>query len=128
MSSQIIFERSSLSQIKGFKDLNLFDEFIQTALDKYNYTNDIPKLDETAEKFRDYIINDESLIPDLIIYNKTFNKNECYFDYYEYGFNKYPRKKFVLKTDKNKAQKTDNIKDNNIQKEKTNEKIEKFNY
>ena len=56
--SRIIFERSSLAQIKGFKDLNSFDDFIQKALDKYNYTNIIPKLDETAVKFSDLILNE----------------------------------------------------------------------
>ena len=76
MSNQMIFERSSLSKIKGFKNLDSFDEFIQKALDKYNFTNSTPKLDESAEKFHDYIINEESLIPDLIIYNKTFNKKQ----------------------------------------------------
>ena len=123
MSNKIIFERSSLSQIKGFKDLNAFDDFIQSSLDKFYFTEVIPKLDETAEKFHDYIINDESLRPDLIIYNKTFNKNNCYYDYYDYGFNKYPRKKFTLKADNNKSKNNDDtIKDNNEEnKENKNE-------
>ena len=128
MSNQNIFERSSLSQIKGFKDLNLFDDFIQSSLDKYDFIDDIPKLDETAEKFREYIINEESLIPDLIIYNKAFNKNECYYEYYDYGYNKYPRKKFTLKAEKNKSKILDEIvKDNNEQNEQSqniNEKTE----
>ena len=76
--NEITFERSSQSKIKGFKDLNLFDSFIQTALDKYYFTQEIPKLDESGEKFHDYILNEESQIPDLIIYNKPFNKNDCY--------------------------------------------------
>ena len=111
MSNQVIFERSSLSKITGFKDLNLFDDFIQKALDKYEFTDIIPKLDETSEKFHDYIINDESAIPDLIIYNKTFNKNECFLEYYDYGFNKYPRKKFILKANKENKEKTQNNND-----------------
>ena len=68
--------KKTLSKIKGFKDLNLFDYFIQTALDKFNFTSEIPKLDESAEKFHDYILNEESQIQDLIIYNILFkNKN-----------------------------------------------------
>ena len=124
----MIFERSSLSKIKGFKDLDSFDDFIQKALDKYNFTNSTPKLDESSEKFHDYIINEESLIPDLIIYNKTFNKNECYFEYYDYGFNKYPRKKFVLnakkeeeETNKNKETKNKNEEENILEKDKKEE-------
>ena len=118
MSNQLIFERSSLSKLKGFSDLNSFDEYIQNALNKYYSTKSIPKLDETAEKFHDYIINDDSLIPDLIIYNKPFNKNECYYEYYSYGFNKYPRKKFILNENKdiNNNSNIENI--NNIQNEK----------
>ena len=111
MSSQMAFERSSLSKIKGFKDLNKFDEFIQKALDKYDFTNKIPKLDESSEKFHDLILNEESLIPDLIIYNKTFNKNECYLEYYDYGFNKYPRQKFNLKAKKEKEELVKNKKE-----------------
>lgn len=131
MSKHINFERSSLSQIKGFKDLNLFDEMIQNSLDKYSYTNVLPKLDETSEKFHDYIINEESLIPDLIIYNKTFNKNECYYEYYDYGFNKYPRKKFVLKATKDNIQDNNNTNNentvNNDEQKTSNEILEKTN-
>ena len=123
-TNKISFERSSLSQIKGFKDLNLFDDFIQTALDKFSITQEIPKLDESVEKFQDYILNEESQIPDLIIYNKPFNKNECFSGYYNYGFNKYPRKKFVLKNkDKNKnVEKKEEENKNNQNKELKNEK------
>ena len=114
-----IFERSSFSKIKGFKDLNLFDDFIQTALDKFNFTSEIPKLDESAEKFHDYILNEESQIPDLIIYNKPFNKNDCYAGYYNFGFNKYPRKSFVLKAQENKNK---NIKEEKEEKDDNNNK------
>ena len=122
-----IFERSSFSKIKGFKDLNLFDDFIQTALDKFNFTSEIPKLDESAEKFHDYILNEESQIPDLIIYNKPFNKNDCYAGYYNFGFNKYPRKSFVLKAQENKnknIKEEKEEKDDNNNKEKEEIKIE----
>ena len=127
-SDKTFFERGSLSNIKGFKDLNLFDDFIQTALDKYSYTQEIPKLDESAVKFQDYILNEESQIPDLIIYNKPFNKNECFSGYYNHGFNKYPRKKFVLNakenSDKNKIEKNDIEKQNEeIKIEKESEEI-----
>ena len=120
-SDKTFFERGSLSNIKGFKDLNLFDDFIQTALDKYSYTQEIPKLDESAVKFQDYILNEESQIPDLIIYNKPFNKNECFSGYYNHGFNKYPRKKFVL----NAKDKKENENNENIEKQNEETKIEK---
>ena len=122
--NEIIFERSSQSKIKGFKDLNLFDDFIQNALDKFNYTSEIPKLDESAEKFHDYILNEKSTIPDLIIYNKTFNKNDCYSGYYNFGFNKFPRKKFVLNAQQNTENKENKEIDhkNNEEENKNEEK------
>ena len=118
--NKISFERSALSKIKGFKDLNLFDDFIQTALDKFNFSPDIPKLDESAEKFHDYILDQEPQIPDLIIYNKTFNKNECFSGYYT-GFNKYPRKKFVLNA---KERKEKNHKEENDINQKDKQELE----
>ena len=114
-TNKINFERSSQSNIKGFKDLDLFDDFIQSALDKYNFTPEIPKLDESAEKFHDYILNEESQIPDLIIYNKTFNKNDCFSGKFYFGFNKFPRKKFVLNAQNGKKDE-----ENNNLEEKTN--------
>ena len=120
--NEITFERSSQSKIKGFKDLNLFDSFIQTALDKYYFTQEIPKLDESGEKFHDYILNEESQIPDLIIYNKPFNKNDCYSGYYNFGFNKFPRTKFTLKAQKNEENKKEskmNNTDNNPNNKET---------
>ena len=118
-TNKINFERSSQSNIKGFKDLDLFDDFIQSALDKYNFTPEIPKLDESAEKFHDYILNEESQIPDLIIYNKTFNKNDCFSGKFYFGFNKFPRKKFVLN-----AQNSKKDRENNNLEEKTNNNTE----
>ena len=121
--NEITFERSSQSKIKGFKDLNLFDSFIQTALDKYYFTQEIPKLDESGEKFHEYILNEESQIPDLIIYNKPFNKNDCYSGYYNFGFNKFPRTKFTLKAQKNEENKEDS-KINNTNNNPNNEEAQ----
>ena len=120
-----IFDRSTLSNIKGFKDLNLFDDFIQSALDKYNYTSELPKLDETAEKFHDFILDDTSQIPDLIIYNQIFNKNKCFAGYYNsYGFNKFPRKQFVLKAEE-KKENNEHKENNNINDDKEIENKDK---
>ena len=58
------------------------DTFIQNCLNKYKplehpdpslYTN-------TAENEKDLIISKKSTIPDLVIWNKTFNKNDCFVD------------------------------------------------
>ena len=74
-----------------------FDLFIQSCLDKYFYVEPWKKLyDRTGRLHRD-IISDKSTIPDLIIYNKSFNKSDCF---YESNFNsyvKFPRMRFILR-------------------------------
>ena len=81
-------------RFKKFKDLDLF---IQNTLDKYFYVNPWKKLYERTGKFHRDIISDKSTIPDLIIYNKTFNKCDCFLESNENSFIKFPRKRFILR-------------------------------
>ena len=79
------------------EDLKNFDKFIQKSLDKYidvELWEDLYK--NTGENHKD-IISDKSTIPDLVIYNKKFNKLNCF--YYENNKKQYitfPRKRFKL--------------------------------
>ena len=57
-----------------------FDLFIQSCLDKYFYAEPWKKLYERTGKLHRDIISDKSTIPDLIIYNKTFNKSDCFIE------------------------------------------------
>ena len=82
---------------KGFKDLTAFDKFIQSTLDKFTFVDPSEDLYKAVGVYSKYIISNKSTIPDLIIYNKTFNKNDCFETYIGKGFNKFPRVRFILK-------------------------------
>ena len=80
------------------EDLKKFDEFIQESLNKYFYVEAWDKLYSITKKDSYDIINDNSTIPDLVIYNKSFNKNDCFL--YSNKKNKYikfPRVQFLLR-------------------------------
>ena len=86
-----------MEQNLRFRQCEQLDLFIQKSLDKFFFVDPWKKLyDRTGELHSD-IINDKSTIPDLIIYNKTFNKLDCYFDCKAKVLINYPRKKFQLK-------------------------------
>ena len=59
---------------KGFKDLTAFDKFIQSTLDKFTFVDPSEDLYKAVGVYSKYIISNKSTIPDLIIYNKTFNR------------------------------------------------------
>ena len=81
-------------RFKKFRELDLF---IQNSLDKYYFVDPWKKLYDRTGKLHRYIISDKSTIPDLIIYNKTFNKSECYFESNDKSFIKFPRMRFILR-------------------------------
>jgi hypothetical protein len=82
------------TKFKKFKELDLF---IQNSLDKYFYVEPWKKLYERTGKLHRDIISDKSTIPDLIIYNKTFNKSDCFIESKEKTFIKFPRIRFILR-------------------------------
>ena len=83
--------------------LKKFDDFIQFSLDKYFYVDPWEKLYSVSGDNHYDIISDKSTIPDLIIYNKSFNKNDCFLQSNKNNkFNKYPRVQFLLRPKKNK--------------------------
>ena len=82
---------------KGFQNFKELDLFIQNSLDKYFYVEPWKKLYERTGKIHRDIISDKSTIPDLIIYNKTFNKSDCFLESNEKTYIKYPRMRFILR-------------------------------
>ena len=52
--------------------------------------------DRTGKLHRDMTI-DKSIIPDLIIYNKTFNKSDCFLESSAKTYIKFPRMRFILR-------------------------------
>ena len=79
-----------------FKEL---DNFIQNSLDKYFSVQPWDKLYERTGTLHREIISNKSTIPDLIIYNKTFNKANCFYDMNPNSkyFLKFPRMRFILR-------------------------------
>lgn len=68
------------------------DSVIQSYLNLYFNVETWEELKQHSE-----VISEESNIPDLVIYNSSFNKNDCFF--YKpavSSFTKFPRKKFTL--------------------------------
>ena len=81
--------------------LKKLDEFIQYSLDKYFYVDPWEKLYSVSGKNHYDIISDKSTIPDLIIYNKSFNKNKCFLHTNKNDkYNKFPRVQFLLRPKK----------------------------
>ena len=74
-----------------------FDSFIQKSLEKYFYTEPWEKLYERTGKLHKDIISDKPTIPDLIIYNKPFNKSHCFYSSSPYSYIKFPRMRFILR-------------------------------
>ena len=74
-----------------------FDSFIQKCLDKYFYVEPWKKLYERTGKFHKDIISDKPTIPDLIIYNKCFNKSFCFYEGNPNYFIRFPRMRFILR-------------------------------
>ena len=80
-----------------FTKFRELDEFIQNSLDKFFFVEPWINLYENTGIFSKYIISNKSTIPDLIIFNKTFNKNDCYEGANRNYFNKFPRLRFILR-------------------------------
>ena len=86
-----------MEQKLKFKRNEQLDLFIKKSLDKFFFVEPWKKLYDRAGELHRDIISDKSIIPDLIIYNKAFNKVDCYFDCKKKLVINYPRKRFQLK-------------------------------
>ena len=83
------------------EDLQKFDYFIQDTLDKYIDVKIWDELIQKAGNNSKEIISNKSTIPDLVIYNKGFNKRDCFYYSNKKGGNIYfPRTQFILRPKK----------------------------
>ena len=99
------------------KHLNNLDEFIQKCLDNFKFVDPKKELYESTGEDKNLIISHKSTIPDLVIWNKTFNKNNCFIGANTNNEAKFPRYLFYIKIKKNKKSKKNN---NDINKNKNN--------
>lgn len=120
-------QSKNIKKAKGFKDLSHFDTFIQESLDKYHFVSTDKKFYDITGKYSKYLINKKSNIPDLVIYNDTFDKNECFYDYYGNHFNKYPRVKFSLKVNQKDQEKKEEIEEFSVKENESKKEEEKDN-
>lgn len=60
------------------KELNNLDRFIQSCLDKFQFNEPMKELYDATGENKDLIISHKSTIPDLVIWNKNFNKSKCF--------------------------------------------------
>jgi len=76
---------------KGFNNHKGLDEFIQSSLDKYHFVDPKDEMYEATGEYSKYIVSNKSAIPDLVIWNKKFNKNECFLAADTKDYNSFPR-------------------------------------
>jgi len=107
------------------KDLKNLDEFIQKCLDNFKFVEPKKELYEATGNDKDLIISHKSTIPDLVIWNKTFNKNKCFIGANTSLPNEFPRYLFYIKIKKNKKKYFN--KNNNNTNTNTNNKYIKDN-
>ena len=86
-----------MEQKLRFSQSEQLDLFIQKSLDKFFFVEPWKKLYDRTGKLHKDVITDKSTIPDLVIYNKAFNKVDCYFDCKKKLLINYPRKRFQFK-------------------------------
>ena len=91
-------------------DLNKLDEFIQNCLNKFKFIDPLQTFYDNTGKDKDSIISHKSTIPDLVIWNKTFNKNECFEGANLDNKQDFPRYRFFLRLNKIKKKRVKKIK------------------
>ena len=102
------------------KHLTNLDNFIQQCLDKFKFIDPKQEFYDATGDEKDIIISHKSTIPDLVIWNKKFNKNECFEEGNLKKQNTFPRFQFYLRIKSNKP-------DKEKKKEKKNEKDKEKN-
>ena len=93
--------------------LNNLDEFIQKCLDNFKFVDPKPELYDSTGPDKNIIISHKSTIPDLVIWNKTFNKNNCFIGADTNKETKFPRYLFYIKIKKSKKVKKNNPENKN---------------
>ena len=119
------------TETKGFHEFKLLDNFIQNSLEKFKLVDPMEELYIATKNDKNSIISHKSTIPDLVIWNKKFNKNYCFIGADLKKENPFPRFQFFLKikgtknNDKDKKSKK-NINDNNKKNKKKYKKKENY--
>ena len=99
-------------------NLQIFlDEAIKVFLDKFDNYPLSPEFIGLIQKNR-AIFSEKPLYPDLVLKNKVFNKNKCFYSANQNENNYFPRDDFVI--DKKKLSNTSSISNNNASNQLVN--------
>ena len=109
------------------KHLHNLDEFIQNCLNKFKFIEPLKSFYDMTGRDQDSIISHKSTIPDLVIWNKPFNKNECFEGANLEVNNVFPRYRFYLRLNKDSKAKNNKQNTNKEKKNKKNNKKNKKN-
>jgi hypothetical protein len=72
------------------------DLFIQNSLYRFKFVDYSEQRLIHHDNLSIYVIDQKSNLPDLVIYNKIFNKNNCFFDFRGREFYPFPRVTFKI--------------------------------
>ena len=101
------------------------DKNIQHFLNKYKHYEENPEYVKNTGEHVNLIISHKSTIPDLVIYNKVFNKNECFYEANKKENNYFPRQQYYIRFVKDEKLISKGLKDS--KNEGVSEKKEKGN-
>ena len=131
MDSNKSLQKKKIKQLKyeNYDSLHKsLDEFIQSCLNKYKFVDPKKEFYDVTGENKDFIISHKSTIPDLVIWNKTFNKNECFEEGDLSKSNPFPRYKFFLHLkNSNGKKRTDNTSNTSNTSDKEDISMEKIN-
>ena len=104
--------KTNPEDIKNIQPIDIMhkklDKFIQNCLNKFKFVEVKSEIYSKVGNDKNSIISHKSTIPDLVIWNKPFNKNECFENMKDLNkYNKYPRIPFYLRLN-NKEEKNKN--------------------
>ena len=121
MENKNILKQKTKNAIKK-EDFKNLDNFIQKSLDRFKFIAPKKELYDATGEDKNLIISHKSTIPDLVIWNKAFNKNNCFIGANTSKQNEFPRFLFYIKIKKNKKSKNigDSFKKNNNSKNNDN--------
>ena len=101
------------------------DRNIQYFLNRYKHYDENPEYAKNIGENANLIISHKSTIPDLVIYNKVFNKNECFYEANKKENNYFPRQQYYIRFVKDEKLISKGLKDS--KNEGVSEKKEKGN-
>ena len=94
-NNQNAYKKRNYNNNKQESAHSRLDEFIQTSLDKYSFVDVTQEMLDSASIYSKHIVSNKPAIPDLVIYNKKFNKNECFVEADNSKFNPFPRQNYL---------------------------------